>query len=266
MTYAGVEAETGLAPARSSFAERRLALRPLGWIASWRRGQESNLHAREGPALAPRWLTVRRTSPWRKVGESNSQDGWRRLSRFERGGPAACPNLPWLPPESHRDGRLMRPLHFWLCEEAVDSGAPGGCRSHASPLPTGRTEPLSDGGLVGTAGVGPAPRSRQDRGLPLTYAPFWSGPADLHRAFPAPQAGGTLSSPGPDDPRRSFPVGSSRPGFWWAREESNPLVAATTGLRPASDPTRQRARKFGGPTGNCTPISGVRDRRSPLEL
>ena len=30
---------------------------------------------------------------------------------------------------------------------------------------------------------------------------------------------------------------------WWAREESNPLVTRTTGLRPASDPTRQRARK-----------------------
>ena len=56
--------------------------------------------------------------------------------------------------------------------------------------------PLSDIGVVGTVGVEPTLRSRQDRGLPLTYAPE-SGSGDLHAALPAPQAGGTLSSPEP---------------------------------------------------------------------
>src|SRR6185436_21028826 len=47
--------------------------------------------------------------------------------------------------------------------------------------------------LVGAVGVEPTSRSRRDRGLPLTYAP-WSGSGDLHTSAPAPQAGGTLSS------------------------------------------------------------------------
>lgn len=63
--------------------------------------------------------------------------------------------------------------------------------------------------MVGAAGNAPAsPRCRRG-GLLLTYAP-WSGSADLHRAFPVPQTGGTLPCPEPGrspsgQPRVAYP-------------------------------------------------------------
>lgn len=55
--------------------------------------------------------------------------------------------------------------------------------------------PLSDTGVVPTRGVAPPFLPCHGSGLLLTYAgEDWSGSGDLHAAPPAPQAGGTLSS------------------------------------------------------------------------
>src|SRR5262249_32581615 len=96
--------------------------------SNWRRGQDLNLHARgghrvstaaayrsphlsigfvllrasSGPALrraSSAWLSLR--SSERRMEEGGRVElprPHRGLSRFERGGPAACPNLPWRDP------------------------------------------------------------------------------------------------------------------------------------------------------------------------
>lgn len=63
--------------------------------------------------------------------------------------------------------------------------------------------------MVGTAGNAPASPRCHRGGLLLTYAP-WSGSAELHRAFPVPQTGGTLPCPEPGrspsgQPRVAYP-------------------------------------------------------------
>ncbi len=110
--------------------------------------------------------------------------------------------------------------------------------------------PLSDIGVVPARGVAPLFLPCHGSGLRLTYAgpllfcalpvprcPLpvdWSGSGDLHAAIPAPQAGGTLSSPEPGPVRLSSLLLFARCSLpvsvdWGDRPESHRLGS---GSRP----------------------------------
>lgn len=76
-------------------------------------------------------------------------------------------------------------------------GAEGGSRTRISVLPRLRTAVVRHRRGVPARGVAPLFLPCHGSGLRLTYAGSWSGSGDLHAAVPAPQAGGTLSSPEP---------------------------------------------------------------------
>jgi hypothetical protein len=85
-------------------------------------------------------------------------------------------------------------------------GAEGGSRTRVSVLPRLRTAVVRHRRGVPARGVAPLFLPCPGSGLRLTYAGSWSGSGDLHAAVPAPQAGGTLSSPEPGSALCPLPV------------------------------------------------------------
>ena len=138
LNYVGLEGATGFAPAHSRFAGGRVTLSPRApkiWVfqfesrrrlrassgmalrrgirlpsrpaseGGWRRGQDSNLHVPKDSALAPRWLTVRRTSP----------DGGRgRIRTDEARRPSRVPDAHPLPAGTTLPDKFHAPLRASL--------------------------------------------------------------------------------------------------------------------------------------------------------